>query len=114
MIRNSPVLVHLHLGDHHVRGVDGEGHRGTVGLLTDHALDVYDPLLAVDLGDLALTALVGATDNEDLVVLVDGDGADLRSRSRGARGVSDTELGDLHLDRSSRYSSLKAAGLDCN
>lgn len=36
-----------------------------------------DPLLAVDLGDLSLAALVRAADDEDLVVLVDGDGADL-------------------------------------
>lgn len=68
--------------------MDGEGHRGTVGLLTDHTLDVDDPLLAVDLGDLALTALVGATDNEDLVVLVDGDGADLRRGRLEWRSVS--------------------------
>lgn len=36
-----------------------------------------NPLETVDAGDLALTALVGATDNGDLVVFADGDGADL-------------------------------------
>lgn len=46
---------------------------GTVSLLAVDALDVDDPLLAVNLGDLALTPLVGTTNDEDLVVLADGD-----------------------------------------
>lgn len=41
------------------------------------AVDVDDPLLAVDLGDLALASLVGTADNLDLVVLADGDRAGL-------------------------------------
>lgn len=36
-----------------------------------------DPLETVDRCDLALAALVGATDNGDLIVLADGDRADL-------------------------------------
>jgi hypothetical protein len=38
---------------------------------------VDDPLETVDSCDLALAALVGATDNGDLIVLADGDRADL-------------------------------------
>lgn len=36
-------------------------------------------LETVDGGDLALTALVGAPDDGNLVVLSDGDGADLKN-----------------------------------
>lgn len=42
-----------------------------------HTLDVDTPLKAVDAGDLALTALLAAPHNGDLVVLADGNGADL-------------------------------------
>ncbi len=49
----------------------------TRGLLLDDTLDVDDVLETVDGGDLALTTLIRATNNEDLVVLPDGDGADL-------------------------------------
>ena len=61
--------------------MDAEGNALAVGLLADNTVDVDDPLETVDAGDLALTALVGATDNGDLVVLADGDGADLESVS---------------------------------
>ena len=52
--------------------MDTDGDGSGVGLFNVDALDVDDPLLTVDLGDLALTALVLATDNEDFVVLADG------------------------------------------
>lgn len=51
----------------------------TVRLLAGDTLDVDNVLEAVDGGDLALTTLVGTPDNRDLVVLADGDGADLYS-----------------------------------
>jgi hypothetical protein len=38
---------------------------------------VDDVFETVHGGDLALAALVGATDNHDLVILADGDAADL-------------------------------------
>lgn len=47
------------------------------GLVAGDTLDVDHVLETVHGGDLALTALVGATDNGDLVVLADGDAADL-------------------------------------
>jgi hypothetical protein len=71
------VLVELELGDDDLGGSDAEGNRLAVGLLAGDTLDVDDPLETVDGCDLALTALVAATDNGDLVVLADGDGADL-------------------------------------
>ena len=71
------VLVQLQLGDDDVAGVDAEGHALAGGLLAGDTLDVDDVLETVDGGDLALLVLVGAADNEDLVVLPDGDAADL-------------------------------------
>lgn len=56
---------------------DAEGNGLAVGLLTGDAVDVDDPLETVDRCNLALAALVGATDNGDLIVLADGDRADL-------------------------------------
>lgn len=47
------------------------------GLVAGDTLDVNHVLETVDGGDLALAALVRATDDGDLVVLADGDAADL-------------------------------------
>jgi hypothetical protein len=71
------VLVELELGDFHLGGSDADGDGLAVGLLAGDALNVNDVLEAVHRGDLALTALVGAALDDDLVVLADGDGADL-------------------------------------
>ncbi len=71
------VLVHVNLGDNNLGGVDADGNGGTVGLLAVDTLNVDDPLAAVDLDNLALATLEGATDDHDLVVLADGDGAGL-------------------------------------
>lgn len=71
------VLVKLELGDDTVGGVDAQGNGLAVGLVAGDTLDVDNVLETVHGGDLALTALVGATDNGDLVVLSDGDRADL-------------------------------------
>ena len=78
------VLVELELGDDDVAGVDAEGDRGTGGLLAGDTLDVDNVLEAVHRGDLTLLVLVGATDNLDLVVLADGDAADLMGRAESA------------------------------
>lgn len=71
------VLVKLELGDDNVGGVDAQRNGLAVGLVAGDTLDVDNVLETVHRGDLALTALVGATDNGDLVVLADGDRADL-------------------------------------
>ena len=76
------VLVELELGDDDVGGVDAQGHGLAGGLVAGDALDVDDVSEAVDGGDLALAALVGAADDGDLVVLADGDAADLLGRVR--------------------------------
>ena len=67
----------MKLGDDDLRWVDAQWDGLAGGLLADDALDVDDILEAVDGGDLSLTALVGATDNGDLIILADWDGADL-------------------------------------
>lgn len=71
------VLVELELGDDDLGGVDAQRNGLAGGLVAGDTLDVDHVLETVDGGDLALTALVGATDNGDLVVLADGDAADL-------------------------------------
>ncbi|KAI5293398.1 hypothetical protein KEM52_005582 [Ascosphaera acerosa] len=67
-----------------VGGVDAERDGLAVALLADEALDVHDVLEAVDGGDLALAALVGAAADEHLVVLADGHRADLKGREEGS------------------------------
>jgi hypothetical protein len=71
------VLVELELVDDDVGRVNAQGNGLAGGLVAGDTLDVDDVLETVDGGDLALAALVGATDDGDLVVLADGDGADL-------------------------------------
>lgn len=71
------VLVELEGGNDNVGRADADGDGGTRALLAVDAVDVDNPLLAVDLGDLALAALVCTTDNLDLVILADGDRAGL-------------------------------------
>lgn len=51
--------------------MDSDGGGRTVGLVPLDTVDVDNPFLAVHLGDLALTALVFAADNADLVILAD-------------------------------------------
>lgn len=79
------VLVALQLGDDHLGRGDAEGHGLAVGLFAGDALDLDEVLETVDGRDLALTALVGATDNGDLVILADGDGSDLEGTLEQAR-----------------------------
>lgn len=71
------VLVELQLGDDDVGGVDAQRDGLAGDLLTSDTLDVNHVLETVDGGDLALLVLVGAADNRDLVILADGDAADL-------------------------------------
>lgn len=74
------VLVELELGDDDVGGVDAEGHALAGDLVASDALDVDDIFETIDGGDLALLALVAATDDHDLVILADGDAADLETK----------------------------------
>jgi hypothetical protein len=79
------ILVGLELGDDHLGGRDANGDGLAVGLLAGDALDLDEVLEAVNGGDLALTALVGATDDGDFVILADGDGSDLEGTLEQAR-----------------------------
>ena len=75
------VLVELELGDNNVGGVDADRDGGTVNLLAGDTVDVDDPLLTVDLDNLAFTALEAATDDHDLIILGDRDRAGLREET---------------------------------
>ena len=55
----------------------GDRNSGAVRLLANETLNVHDPLGTVDLDNLALRALRRATDDTDLVILADGERADL-------------------------------------
>ena len=71
------VLVQLQLGDLHLGGIETDLGSGAVHLLASQTLDVDHPLLSVHLHDLALLALVGATEHLHLVTLHNGHGTDL-------------------------------------
>lgn len=79
--------------------MDAEGDGGTVGLLAVDALDVDHPLLAVHLSNLALGALGRTTDDQNLVILANGQRSDLfeeRSRVSGLVVAIENEAGYLH------------------
>lgn len=71
------VLVELELGDDDVGRVKTQGDGLARGLVTGDTLDVDNVFETVDGEDLALAALVSATDDGDLVILTDRDAADL-------------------------------------
>ena len=50
---------------------------GAIRLVAVDTVNVDHPLLPVDLGDLALSPLVLPSYNQNLVILADGEGADL-------------------------------------
>lgn len=95
------VLVELELGHDDLAGVDADGDALAVGLVAGDALDVDDVLEAVDRVDLALAALEGATDDGDLIVLADGDAADLRGVSGAVRQGGRGRRRTLYFSRSS-------------
>lgn len=57
--------------------MDAERDALAAGLVAGDTLDVDNVFKAVDRGDLALAALVAATDDGDLVILADGNAANL-------------------------------------
>merc|ERR1719310_480769 len=63
------VLVELELRDDHLRWADANLHRLAVRLVASDALDVDNPLLAVDLRNLPLTVVVMAARDLNLVIL---------------------------------------------
>ena len=55
---DEPVLIKLGCGDNNIALVNSDGGSGTIRLILLHAVDIDDPLLALDLSDLPFTALV--------------------------------------------------------
>ena len=75
----TTTLVEFQLGDLNIAGVDADEVGTAVELGASDLLDVDDPLLAVasnNLAGLLLLALI-ASDDDDLIVLADGEGADV-------------------------------------
>lgn len=89
------VLVNVQLGDDELGWVDVDWDGSTAGLLLGQLVDLDGELQSVDGGDLTLLALLGASDNQDLVVLSDRQGLDvvLGAQLLGQRsGHQDTTL----------------------
>ena len=97
-----PVLVKLELGDDHVRGVDADLDGSAVGLFAGEA-DVDDVFAAVHGGNLALAALLAAADNGDLIILADGEGADLATGEKEKKEGQNTETKEDIDDRQTLY-----------
>lgn len=70
-------LVHLDLGDLDIRGVNADMDGLAVGLVSCATLHVDHVFLSVHSHDLALLALKATTQDTDLVILADGERADL-------------------------------------
>ena len=88
------VLVELELGDDNLGGVDTDVDGGAVHLLAGDALDVDDPLLAVHLDNLALATLEATPHNLNLVVLADGNRANLMNEKKVKWGRVSGGVGD--------------------
>jgi len=66
------VLIELNGGDDNVAGVNTKGSSRPVDLVTVDAVNMNYPFFAVHLGDLALSSLMLATDNQNFVIFADG------------------------------------------
>jgi len=72
-LQDSPsVLVKLERDDDNVAWVDANGGRSAIRFISLHTVNVNNPLLSVNLGDLALTSLVFPSNNANLVVFSNG------------------------------------------
>lgn len=70
-------VIQLQLVDDNLGWVDVDRDGGTTGLLLGQLLELDGELQSVHGADLALRALLGASDNSDLVLLSDWQGSDL-------------------------------------
>jgi hypothetical protein len=86
------VLVELKLGNNDVGGVDANWDRGAVDLLAGDTVNVDDPLLTVDLNNLAFAALEAATNDHDLIVLADRHRASLVRAREAEEQEEEAEL----------------------
>lgn len=71
------VLVELELCNNDFAGVDANGDGLTVGLLAGDTFDVDEELQSIDRCDFAFSAFVGTSDDGNLVILSDGNAANL-------------------------------------
>jgi hypothetical protein len=71
------VKLSLKLRDNELRRVQRDLVRGTVKLSLGDLLDINAPSLSVDLGNLALVALERASDDDDLIVLLERNSSDV-------------------------------------
>lgn len=71
------LVVQVQLGDDNLGRVNVDGDRSTGRLLDLQLLNLHRELQSVDSGDLALGALLGASDDGDLVLLSDRNGLDV-------------------------------------
>lgn len=71
------IFVEFELVNHDIGRVDAQRDALAGGFVAGNALDVNDVFQTIDRGDLALTAFVGTTNDGDLVILADGDTADI-------------------------------------
>ena len=70
------VLALLELDDGDVGRVDRDLVRSSVGLVLGELVDLNGEFLSLNLDDFSLLAPVGAPDDENFVVLANGDGSD--------------------------------------
>lgn len=68
----NSALVLLELDDGYVGWVDGNLIWCSVGFVFGELVDVDGPFLSMDLDDFALSALVGPSEDDDLVLLSNG------------------------------------------
>jgi hypothetical protein len=96
------VLVELELGDDDVAGVDTEGYGLAGSLLAGDTLNVDNIFETVNGGNFALLLLVETTDDHDLVILADGDAANVvllaqLLAERGAHDVATNARGSTEV-----------------
>jgi len=72
-LQDSPsVLVELECEDDDVAWVDADGSRSAIRFIPLHAVNMNDPLLSVNLCNLALTTLVFSSNNANFIVFSNG------------------------------------------
>ena len=72
-----PILVELQFCDNHFTGRDPQRNALPIALFPRHPLNVDHVFQAVDRGDFAIAAFVGAAYNGDFIVFADGNGSNL-------------------------------------
>ena len=77
------VLAFLDLGDCDVAGVNGNLIGSSVSFVLGQLVNVDGPFLSVDLDDFSLVTLASSSEDDDLIILSDGEGSDSILGSEG-------------------------------